>query len=473
MQSLNYVVIIHRFETPKSGILKTNRKTKVSLKKVTAAPGPKAKEWVKRDKAVLSPYNRPYYYPFVVEKGKGCIIEDVDGNEYIDFNSGLGAMNVGHCHPEVVKAIADQAGRLLHYSYTDFYYRYAVQLGEKLNEITPGNFPKKVFLSGSGAESIEAFVKVARWHTKRPLFLGYTGAFHGRSMGALSFTASSIVQKARYFPTMPGVFHVPYAYCYRCPYKQTYPECNYWCVDFIDDWVLKKYVPPQEVAASLIEPIQGEGGYIVPPPDYHKRLKKLYDKYGILYAVDEVQCGMARTGKWWAIEHFGVVPDIVCSSKALGGGISLGATIGRSEIYDWEAGSHCTTLGGTPVACESALATIRVIEKEKLRENATKMGEYAMKRLREMQSESKIIGDVRGKGLMIGVEIVEDKKTKKPAGDWAHEIIDRAWHKGVVAIGAGSCSFRVAPPLIINRELMDAGLDALWEATKEVEKAHK
>ncbi len=450
--------------------MNSEQKTKVSLKRVVDPPGPKAKATVERDKKVLSPYNRPYYYPFVVEKGKGCIIEDIDGNEYVDFNAGLGAMNVGHCHPEVVKAIAKQSERLLHYSYTDFYYRYAVELAEKLNEITPGDFTKKVFFSGSGAESIEAFAKVARWHSKRPLFLAYTGAFHGRSMGALSFTASSIVQKARYFPTMPGVYHVPFAYCYRCPYKMSLPDCNYWCVDFIEDLVLKKYVPPNEVAAALIEPIQGEGGYVVPPPEYHKRLKKLYDKYGILYAVDEVQCGMGRTGKWWAIEHFGVVPDIICSSKALGGGISLGATIGRAEIFDWDAGSHCTTLGGTPVACEASLATIRVIEKEKLMENATRIGDHIMKRMREVMETSDIVGDVRGKGLMIGVEIVKDKKSKARFGQGSHDIIHKAWKKGVVAIGAGENCFRIAPPLVITKDQADFGVDVLTECIKEVEK---
>jgi 4-aminobutyrate aminotransferase len=289
-------------------------------------------------------------------------------------------------------------------------------------------------------------------------------------MGALSFTASSVVQKARYFPTMPGVYHVPYAYCYRCPYKMSYPDCNYWCVDFIEDFVLKKYVPPNEVAASLIEPIQGEGGYIVPPADYHKRLKKLYDKYGILYGVDEVQCGFARTGKWWAIEHFGVIPDVICSSKALGGGISLGATIGRADIFDWEAGSHCTTLGGTPVACEASLATMRVIEKEKLRENAAKMGDHIVKRMKEVMESSKIVGDVRGKGLMIGVEIVKDKKTKEKDGDAAHDIISRAWKKGVIAIGAGENCFRIAPPLVITKEQADFGVDVLTECIKEVEK---
>jgi 4-aminobutyrate aminotransferase len=270
---------------------------------------------------------------------------------------------------------------------------------------------------------------------------------------------------------MPGVEHVPYAYCYRCPYKLDFPGCDYWCVDFIDDWVLKKFLPPDEVAASLIEPIQGEGGYIVPPKDYHRRLKKLMDKYGILYAVDEVQSGMGRTGKWCAIENFGVIPDIVCMSKALGGGISLGATIGRAEIFDWAAGSHCTTLGGTPVACEASLATMRVIEKEKLRENAVKQGDYTVKRLKEWVDQYEIVGDVRGKGLMIGVEIITDKKTKKKDGDAAHDIIHHAWKKGVVAIGAGENCFRIAPPLVITRDLLDFGLDKLEESVKEVMKA--
>ncbi|MDH4122731.1 MAG: aminotransferase class III-fold pyridoxal phosphate-dependent enzyme, partial [Thermoplasmata archaeon] len=343
---------------------------KIELKRVVDPPGPKALEILKRDKEVLAPYNRPFYYPFVCESGKGVILSDIDGNEFIDFNCGLGVMSVGHGNQEIIDAVANQMKRLVHYSYTDFYFRYAVELAEKLNEITPGKFKKKVFLSGSGAESVEAFTKIARWHSKRPLFIAFTGAFHGRSMGAIAFTASSPVQKAGFFPYMPGVEHVPYAYCYRCPFHLEFPQCDYWCVDFIEEWLFNRHVPAEEVAAFFIEPIQGEGGLIVPPKDYHKRLKKLADKYGIIYGVDEVQAGMGKTGKWFAIEHFGVEPDILTSSKALASGISLGATVCKSEILDIPAGSHCTTLGGTPVACAASLATIEFYKKNKLLENA-------------------------------------------------------------------------------------------------------
>ncbi|MEM2838515.1 MAG: acetyl ornithine aminotransferase family protein [Thermoplasmata archaeon] len=446
---------------------------KIELKRVVDPPGPKAQDILKRDKEVLAPYNRPFYYPFVCESGKGVILTDIDGNEYIDFNCGLGVMSIGHANMDVAKAVYQQMQRLVHYSYTDFYYRYAVELAEKLTKITPGKYPKKVFFSGSGAESVEAFAKIARWHTKKPFFIAFTGAFHGRSMGAIAFTASSPVQKAGFFPYMPGVEHVPYAYCYRCPFHLEFPQCDYWCVDFIDDWLLKKYVPPEEVAAFFIEPIQGEGGIIVPPKDYHRRLKKLADKYGILYGVDEVQSGMGKTGKWFAIENFGVVPDILTSSKAIAGGISLGATVCRADVLDLPAGSHCTTLGGTPVACAASLATIKVYEKQKLLQNATRLGPHLTKRLKEMMEESKIIGDVRGIGLFQCFEVVKDKKSKTPMPKEAKMIITKAWKKGVVAVTAGESSVRVMPPLIITKDQLDAGVDALQAAVKEMEKELK
>ena len=446
---------------------------KIELKRVVDPPGPKAQAILKRDKEVLAPYNRPFYYPFVCESGKGVILTDIDGNEYIDFNCGLGVMSIGHGNMDVINAVTNQMKRLVHYSYTDFYYRYAVELAEKLNEITPGNFKKKVFFSGSGAETVESMAKIARWHSKRPQFIAFTGAFHGRSMGALSFTASATVQKAGFFPTMPGVEHVPYAYCYRCPYHLEFPECDYWCVDFIDEWLLNKFVPPEEVAAFFVEPIQGEGGLIVPPKDYHKRLKKLADKYGIIYAVDEVQSGMGKTGKWFAIEHFGVVPDILTSSKAIAGGISLGATVCRADILDIPPGSHCTTLGGTPVACAAALATINFYKKNKLLDNANKLGPHVKKRLNEMMAKSSIIGDVRGIGLFNGFEVVKDKKSKIPAGKAAKAIITKAWKKGVVAVTAGDSTIRVMPPLIITKNELDAGLDALEASVKEQEKEMK
>lgn len=443
---------------------------KIELKRVVDPPGPKAQDILKRDKEVLAPYNRPFYYPFVAESGKGVILSDIDGNEFIDFNCGLGVMSMGHGNMDVINAVTNQMKRLTHYSYTDFYYRYAVELAEKLNEITPGNFKKKVFFSGSGAESVESFAKIARWHSKRPMFIAFTGSFHGRTMGAISFTASSTVQKAGFFPYMPGVEHVPYAYCYRCPFHLEFPQCDYWCVDFIEEWLLNKYVPPEEVAAFFVEPIQGEGGLIVPPKDYHKRLKKLADKYGIIYAVDEVQSGMGKTGKWLAIENFGVVPDIATMSKALGGGMSLGATICRSDILDLPPGSHCTTLGGSPVACAASLATIEFFKKHRLLENAKRLGPHVTKRLTEMMDKSKIVGDVRGIGLFQGIEIVKDKKSKIPMGKEAKKIITKAWKRGIIAVTAGDSTIRVMPPLIITRDQLDAGIDALEASVFEMEK---
>jgi 4-aminobutyrate aminotransferase len=443
---------------------------KIELKRIVDPPGPKAQDVLKRDKEVLAPYNRPFYYPFVAESGKGVIVSDIDGNEFIDFNCGLGVMAMGHGNMDIINAVTNQMKRLTHYSYTDFYYRYAVELAEKLNEITPGKFKKKVFFSGSGAESVESFAKIARWHSKRPLFIAFTGAFHGRTMGAISFTASSPVQKAGFFPYMPGVEHVPYAYCYRCPYHLEFPQCDYWCVDFIEEWLFNRHVPAEEVAAFLIEPIQGEGGLIVPPKDYHKRLKKLADKHGIIFAVDEVQSGMGKTGKWLAIENFGVDPDIMTMSKALGGGMSLGATICRADILDIPAGSHCTTLGGSPVACAASLATIEFYKKHKLLENAKKLGPHVTKRLTELMNKSKIVGDVRGMGLFQGIEIVKDKKSKIPMGKEAKKIITKAWKRGIIAVTAGDSTIRVMPPLIITKDQLDAGLDALEASVLEMEK---
>jgi 4-aminobutyrate aminotransferase len=436
---------------------------------VVAPPGPKARELVRKDEKFISPsYGR--FYPLVVESGKGCIVKDVDGNEYIDFNSGLVCMGVGHNHPKVVAAIKNQCDRFLHYSNTDFYYREVVDLAEKLAQITPGGSEKKVYFGNSGAEAVEAAVKLAKWHSRRQLFIGFTGAFHGRTIGALSFTASKPTQKRYFFPLMPGVTHVPYAYCYRCPFKLTYPDCHYWCVDFIDEYVLQKYVPPEDTAAILFESIQGEGGYVVPPPEYFQRIKKLADKYGLLLIDDEVQSGMGRTGKWFAIEHWGVEPDIVCTAKALASGLPLGATIAKAKIMDWVPGSHASTFGGNPLSCVAASAVIDVVKEEKLLENATKQGSYILKRLAELKEQSEIVGDVRGKGLMIGMEIVEDKESKKPAPQKVTEIMMRSWKRGINVITCGASTIRIAPPLIITRDLVDSALDIIEDVTKEVEK---
>jgi len=436
---------------------------------IVTPPGPKARELVKKDENVISPsYGR--FYPLVVESGRGCIVRDVDGNEYIDFNSGLVCLSVGHSHPKVVAAIKNQCDRFLHYSNTDFFYAEVINLAEKLAEITPGNFDKKVYFGNSGAEAVEAAVKLAKWHTRKQRFIAFTSAFHGRTIGALSFTASKPTQRRYFFPLMPGVTHVPFPYCYRCPFKLTYPDCHYWCIDFIDEFVLQKYVPPEEVAAILLEPIQGEGGYVVPPPEYFQRLKKLADKYGILLIDDEVQAGMGRTGKWFAIEHWGVEPDILCSAKALASGLPLGATIAKSKIMDWVGGSHASTFGGNPLSCVAANAVIDVTREERLLENATVQGAYIMKRLEELKQQTEIVGDVRGKGLMIGMEIVENKETKKPAPKKAAEIMKRSWKRGVAVITCGVSTIRIAPPLNITRELVDATLEILGDVVKEVEK---
>ena len=436
---------------------------------VVTPPGPKARELVKKDESLISPsYGR--FYPLVVESGKGCIIKDVDGNEFIDFNSGLVCTNVGHSHPKVIAAIKNQCDRFIHYSNTDFFYREVVDLADRLAHITPGSPEKKVYFGNSGAEAIEAAVKLAKWHTRRQLFLAFISAFHGRTIGALSFTASKPTQRRYFFPLMPGVTHVPYGYCYRCPYKMTFPECRYWCVDFIDEYVLQKYIPPEDVAAIVVEPIQGEGGYVVPPPEYFQRIKKLADKYGFLLIDDEVQSGMGRTGKWFAIEHWGVEPDIITTSKALASGMPLGATIAKSKIMDWVAGSHASTFGGNPVSCAVAAAVIDIIKEEKLLENATKQGAYIMKRLTELMEKSEIVGDVRGKGLMIGMEIVEDKESKKPAPQKVSEIMTRSWKRGVNVITCGASTIRIAPPLIITRDLIDASLDIIEDVLKDVEK---
>jgi 4-aminobutyrate aminotransferase len=436
---------------------------------VVTPPGPKARELVKKDESLISPsYGR--FYPLVVESGKGCIVKDVDGNEFIDFNSGLVCMNVGHNHPKVVSAIKNQCDRFLHYSNTDFYYEEVVDLADRLAHITPGSPEKKVFFGNSGAEAIEAAVKLAKWHSRRQLFIAFISAFHGRTVGALSFTSSKPTQRRSFFPLMPGVTHVPYGYCYRCPYKLTFPECHYWCVDFIDEYVLQKYIPPEDTAAILVEPVQGEGGYVVPPPEYHQRLKKLADKYGLLFIDDEVQSGMGRTGKWFAIEHWGVEPDIICTSKALASGLPLGACIAKAKVMDWVPGSHASTFGGNPLSCVAASAVIDVIKEEKLLENATKQGVYIMKRLNELKEKNEIVGDVRGKGLMVGMEIVEDKESKKPAPQKVTEIMMRSWKRGVNVISCGASTIRIAPPLIITKELVDSALDIIEDTVRQVEK---
>jgi len=431
-------------------------------------PGPKAKKIVERDAAVISPsFGRAY--PLVVESAEGNIVKDVDGNEFIDMNAGLAVCSVGHGHPKLKKAIKDQVDKFIHYSYTDFFYDDYVDLGEELSKILPMMGKKKVFYGNSGAESIEAAMKVSRWHSGRQGYIAYIGSFHGRTMGAVSLTASKPYQRRKFSPLIPGVEHIFYPYCYRCPFNLECPSCGYACVDYIDDYLFHKYVAPEEVAMLIAEPIQGEGGYVVPPDGYFKKLKKLLDEYGILFAVDEVQSGVGRTGKWWAIEHFGVEPDILCTAKGIAAGLPLGVMASKAEIQDWTPGSHASTFGGNPVSCAAALAVLDIIKTDKLRENATIQGGYIKKRLEEMKETHPMIGDVRGMGLMVGVEIVKDKDSKEVAPKATEAVMMECFRNGLAIVNCGVNIIRWMPPLTITRDLIEPSLEIFEKALSKIE----
>jgi len=431
----------------------------------TALPGPRAKKLIKLDKSYVSPsYTR--VYPLVAEKGNGLWIHDVDGNIFLDFTAGIATNATGHCHPQVVRAIQQQAKRLLHMSGTDFYYTPQILLAEKLASLAPGRGTKRVYFGNSGAEAVEAAFKLARWHTKRELNIAFFGAFHGRTMGALSLTASKTVQKKNYNPLVPGITHIPYAYCYRCAYNLTYPKCGLHCVNWVEDTLFRTTVPAEEVAAIFVEPIQGEGGYIVPPPGFHKKLYKIAKKYGILYVADEVQSGMGRTGKMFGMEHFKVNPDIIAVAKGIASGMPLGAMIAPAKIMNWEAGSHASTFGGNPVSCEAAMATINLLEKN-LMKNAEKQGDRLMKGLVELQKSYECMGDVRGKGLMVAIELVKDRETKEPATKLRPRIIKRAFEKGLLVLGCGENSIRFCPSLNVKAGEVDTCLTIFEEAMKK------
>ena len=432
----------------------------------TPLPGPRAQHLIALDSTYVSPsYTR--VYPLVAERGEGLWIQDVDGNRFLDFTAGIAVNATGHCHPKVVQAIKDQADRLLHMSGTDFYYTAQIALAEKLASLAPGEGIKRVYFGNSGAEAVEAAFKLARWHTKRELNIAFFGAFHGRTMGALSLTASKTVQKKHYNPLVPGITHIPYAYCYRCAYNLTYPQCHLYCVQWVEDTLFRTTVPAEEVAAIFVEPIQGEGGYIVPPPEFHKAFYAIAKKYGILYVTDEVQSGMGRTGKMFAIEHFGVAPDIMALAKGIASGMPLGAMVAPANIMDWEAGSHASTFGGNPLSCRAAMATIELLEGS-LMANAAVQGERLIDSLRDMQQRFECMGDVRGKGLMVGVELVKDRQSKAPAADWRGRIIQRAFEKGLLILGCGQNSIRFCPSLTVSAEEIDVGLSIFEECLKEI-----
>ena len=434
----------------------------------TKLPGPNAQRVLEGDARLLSPsYTRSY--PLVAKRGRGVVIEDVDGNEFLDFSAGIAVVSTGHCHPEVVSAIQKQAAELIHMSGTDFYYESMVTLAERLSKIAPMPGPHRVYYGNSGTEAVEAALKLARYHTKRQHIIAFFGAFHGRTMGALSLTSSKPQQRRRFAPLMPGVTHVPYPNLYRRPAGTDAAEYARDCARFIEQKLLKTTLPPEEVAAIFVEPIQGEGGYLVAPPEFLQELRRICDEHGILLVADEVQSGMGRTGKWWAVEHAGVQPDIITVAKGIASGMPLSAMITRADIMDWIPGSHASTFGGNPVCIAAALATLDVLEREG-RQNAAGVGQHILDRISTWPKNHPMVGDVRGRGLMIGVEIVQDQKTKAPAKEARDRVEQLAFQRGVLFLGAGETALRIAPPLIVTREQADVALDVLEECISIIEK---
>jgi 4-aminobutyrate aminotransferase len=430
-------------------------------------PGPKGAEVVKRTSKLISPsFSR--FYPLVVESAHGSLVRDVDGNQFVDFAAGIAVLSTGSTHPKVVQAIKNQAEKFVHFSYTDFYYDNLVELSEKLLPLIPGDFTKLVYYGNSGAEAIEAAMKLTRNYTKRPIWLAHSGAFHGRTMGALTLTASKPMQRKDAFPLVPDAVHFPFPYCYRCPWKQTFPECDYYCVDYFKEQYLEKFVPVDDVSAYFFEPIQGEGGYVPAPPDYFKKMEFLR-KSGVLFVSDEIQTGVGRTGKFLGIEHYGVVPDVVTIAKGIASGLPLSATVAKAEIMEsWKPGQHASTFGANPVAVEASLATLDILKSEHILQNVKKVGGEAKKRLLEMKEKYEIIGDVRGMGLFLGVEIVKDKKTKIRGEEEARQIMDYCFQHGLLIIIAGRNTLRVIPPLNITEDVMGEGLDILEEGIASV-----
>lgn len=436
---------------------------------VKPIPGSRAKRIVARDERVMSPsYTRAD--PIVAKEGWGCYVRDVDGNVLLDLTSGMFVLNYGYSHPRLARAVERQATKLTHFAGTDFYYETQVELAERLVAITPGKFAKRVYLGNSGAESVEAAFKCARWHTRRPRMIAYTGAFHGRTFGAMSLSSVNIAHHRYFAPLVPGVSFMPFPYCYRCPFGQSYPGCDFLCFEFILDY-LQKVIPPDEVAAVITEPIQGSSGYIIPPPEYYPMLKELCDKHDWLFIADEIQTGLGRSGKMFAMEHWKVIPDIVCVAKALAGGMApIGATIANVKVMDWAPGAHASTFGGNLIACAAALEGLNILEKQKLVHRAAELGELTLKRLQEFAEGSRLIGEVRGRGLLLAVELVKDKQTKERAVKERNAVVREALNRGLIVFRGGRSVIRIAPPLTINRRELELGLDIFGEALHEVER---
>jgi 4-aminobutyrate aminotransferase len=433
----------------------------------TPLPGPKAADLIARDERYVSPsYTRGY--PLVMAGGHGAVVEDVDGNRFLDCAAGIAVNATGYSHPEVVRAIVHQAERYLHMSGTDFYYEPQVRLAEEMAAIAPmAGGQVRSFFGNSGTEAIEASLKLAKWYTKRHNVIAFLGSFHGRTMGALSLTSSKALQRKGFGPMVPGVFHAPYANCYRCPVQRQPETCCGECVDVIEHQILVHLVSPDEVAAVVVEPIQGEGGYVVPPPVFLQRLRELTTRHGMLLVADEVQSGMGRTGHMFAIEHDGVEPDIVATAKGIASGLPLGVCTARAEVMSWPPGAHASTFGGNPVSCAAALATIDLLRRELMR-NAREVGAHLLEGLRALMEKHPLIGDVRGRGLMIGIECVRDRQTKERAVDERDAIVNAAFYRGLLVLGAGKNTIRLSPPLVLTRGEADTAIRILDEAFTEV-----
>lgn len=428
----------------------------------TKLPGPNAARVLAGDKQYLSPsYTRSY--PLVAKRGRGMIIEDVDGNEFLDFSAGIAVVSTGHCHPEVVSAIQKQSAELIHMSGTDFYYESMVTLAERLSRLAPMKGPHRVYYGNSGTEAVEAALKLARYHTRRQHIIAFFGAFHGRTMGSLSLTSSKPQQRRRFSPLVPGVTHVTYPNVYRRPTGTDATDYAVSCARYIEEKLFKTTLPPEEVAAIFVEPIQGEGGYVVAPTEFLQELRRICDRHGILLVADEVQSGAGRTGKMWAIQHSGVEPDIITCAKGIASGMPLGVMMTRAEIMDWVPGSHASTFGGNPVCIAAALATLDILEREAMR-NADAVGHHIMQRLSSWPSKHRMVGDIRGRGLMIGVELVKDKESKAPVGEFRDRVVELAFGRGLLFLGAGESAIRIAPPLVVTKEQADIALDVLEES---------
>ncbi|MFC2169010.1 acetyl ornithine aminotransferase family protein [Acidobacteriota bacterium] len=431
----------------------------------TKLPGIKAKKIILKDQRYASSsYIKEY--PLVIERGEGAVVEDVDGNRFLDFMAGIAVNITGYSHPKVVEAVKRQSEKFFHICSTDFYYASFANLSERLAKLAPMSGDKSLFLNNSGSEAVETAIKLARYFTRRPYIIAFTGAFHGRTLGALSLTSSKAKQRSFFAPLVPGVYHIPFGYCYRCSYNLKYTSCGIYCAEVIEKDLRRSFLAPEEIAAVFVEPIQGEGGYVVPPMEFHQKLREYTQEHGILLVLDEIQSGMGRTGKFLGIENYEVEPDVVCLAKGLASGLPLGAVISKKKFMSWKQGTHGSTFGGNPVACEAALATLDLIE-DGLMANASKMGKRLFNKLRKLKSEFPIIGDVRGIGLMVGVELVKDRKTREPAIWDSGEIANRAFQKGLLLLPCGESVIRFSPPLVITSCEVDRAVDIFSEVLAE------